>query len=395
MKHPLLMAGLAACLLLSCSKKEKDLQESTPKPEEKITEIPSSLKEALTCLKFDTQGAKMQGDYLILENDIIISKKNLQDKIEAMAKADTSARTSQYALNPDAVLTWANSGGITYFIDPSVNSIPGFGAQWVTAILEGTTDWNNIPSCHVQFTRVMQAAGAELIFYADGSPLLPGCGQNLGGNVVARSRYPEGGNIGAWISINDNISAFFDYNGMVSTIRHEVGHALGFRHSDMYNRIDGGGNEGANSTTTCGQQVFGGNLLLATPDRDLNSVMVSASDGFTNTPFNNFDIRAAQLLYPDDCCAPALSGWAQDVGIGGLKEIRYYLNNIPIGWDAARIQMFDGAGSLMRTWLINGDQTEYGTLPNARHGTFTLRARGVNYRRDFEGTQTSEFTVTF
>jgi Dual-action HEIGH metallo-peptidase len=368
---------LAVLLMIACSK-SGDL--NTNKPDE----ISSELREYIKCLGFDEKNIRVVEDNLILEGDIIIPQKLL---LEKMSNPDNNGDGTgrQYALNTTAVMSYTNSGNISYFIDASVGDIPGNGADWVTAINQAATDWNNIASCQVNFTQVFTAVGAELTFFADNSTTLVACGRNLGANTFAAAKFPVSNNIGDFIAINDN-GPLTDLTGKISIIRHEIGHALGFRHSDMYNRVGSGGNEGANSTGSCGQQVLGGNLLHGTPDRDLTSVMVSATDGFTNINFNNFDIRAAQQLYPDNCCNPAINFlFTEPTGFGG----RSWLNinsSYPIGWHSVRYEITDLNGAAVQNFTVVAipNQTDQ-LLLSRKSGTFNIVSRGVNYRGDFVG----------
>ena len=77
--------------------------------------------------------------------------------------------------------------------------------------------------------------------------------------------------------------------GYVATVlTHEVGHCIGFRHTDYFARVCGGGNEGAGS--------LGAVLIPGTPSSiDNASFMISCTGG--NVPFSNFDKIALDALY--------------------------------------------------------------------------------------------------
>jgi len=82
-------------------------------------------------------------------------------------------------------------------------------------------------------------------------------------------------------------------------ITHELGHCVGFRHSDWYDRrscpAENQGNEG--------QGAIGAILLDGTPVRDDLSVMKACVgfDGFGfDGNFNNNDERALRVMYPDN-----------------------------------------------------------------------------------------------
>ena len=77
--------------------------------------------------------------------------------------------------------------------------------------------------------------------------------------------------------------------GYVATVlTHEVGHCIGFRHTDYMARVCGGGNEG--------QAGIGALLIPGTPSTiDNASFMISCTGG--NVPFSNFDKIALDALY--------------------------------------------------------------------------------------------------
>lgn len=77
--------------------------------------------------------------------------------------------------------------------------------------------------------------------------------------------------------------------GYVATVlTHEVGHCIGFRHTDYFARVCGGGNEGAGS--------LGAVLIPGTPSTiDNASFMISCTGG--NVPFSSFDRIALDAIY--------------------------------------------------------------------------------------------------
>ena len=76
---------------------------------------------------------------------------------------------------------------------------------------------------------------------------------------------------------------------------HEIGHTIGLRHTDFFNRsisCGSGGNEGAGTV--------GAIHIPGTPQMtniDLNSIMLSCFNGLETGEFSNFDITALNFLY--------------------------------------------------------------------------------------------------
>src|SRR5205085_2108446 len=114
-----------------------------------------------------------------------------------------------------------------------------------------------------------------------------------GGNYIASSGFPTGGNPYSSVTYNlhyINIGA----NTVTSTICHEIGHCIGFRHTDYMDRSYscGGGyaNEGASS--------IGAILINGTPSGpDPNSWMLACIGSGVNRPFNANDKTALYYIY--------------------------------------------------------------------------------------------------
>ncbi|MEZ4808851.1 MAG: M57 family metalloprotease [Allomuricauda sp.] len=118
-----------------------------------------------------------------------------------------------------------------------------------------------------------------------------GSGSNEpGGSAV----FPSSGNPGSQVRINmatNNES--INVNEHVAT--HEIGHCLGMRHTDFFNRAiscNSGGNEG--------NAGVGAIHIPGTPAQvnvDMDSVFLSCFNFFTDGEFSNFDVTALRALY--------------------------------------------------------------------------------------------------
>jgi hypothetical protein len=115
-----------------------------------------------------------------------------------------------------------------------------------------------------------------------------------GGNYIASSGFPSSfGDPYPTVKYNrayQNYSAGF----MTTVIAHEVGHCIGFRHTDFMDRSYSCGG----SPTNEGASSIGAILIPGTPSGpDSGSWMLSCLSASTNRPFNNNDKTALSYLY--------------------------------------------------------------------------------------------------
>ena len=105
---------------------------------------------------------------------------------------------------------------------------------------------------------------------------------------VAQALFPaeyvwEPGNVkaGYMVVINDCNSTSTIHGKMREAIKHEIGHTLGFRHSDALN--DGEGDIIENPKPCDDAFVSGRNVICGTPSLDLESIMVHSTSSFGTT----------------------------------------------------------------------------------------------------------------
>ncbi|MEM8939250.1 MAG: M57 family metalloprotease [Bacteroidota bacterium] len=114
----------------------------------------------------------------------------------------------------------------------------------------------------------------------------------VGGSGGGSAGFPSGGDPFKFIQIQSGTSSF-GTNVTEHIITHEMGHCLGLRHTDYFNRslsCGTGGNEGSAGV--------GAVLIPGTPSGfDANSVMLSCFSGNEDGEFGNFDVVALEFLY--------------------------------------------------------------------------------------------------
>ena len=323
-------------------------------------------------------GAKQIDQHILLEGDISIPVAEIAYSMETSRQMDDLLPdTEQFVVNTSGVVTFANVLNMNYFIDSSVPPIAG---DWEGAIRTATQDWENLPNCRVSFNEVTSAGSADIVFYADNSSGLPSCARNLGSGTYAMAEFPGGGEIGSWISINDSDVSSTQAN-RVTVIRHEIGHALGFRHD---NPIGNGEPVNATGSSICGNDVFGANQLVGTPTSDGSSVMVPFIGTSTSINFSSNDQQAATFLYPANYGypAPEITTVQQYYAGGSFKDLRFTMATPTVRMYRYRIER-------LPPWSSTPVQTqEYTTTGNifwlndVPYGTWNFRITCLNYRRD-------------
>ena len=115
------------------------------------------------------------------------------------------------------------------------------------------------------------------------------------GNYLASAGFPtSGGDPYGQVKVNTNQLGGQPLNTVASVIAHEMGHCIGFRHTDYMSRQYSCGGAPSNE----GAGTIGAVLIPGTPSGpDAGSWMLSCIGSGQNRPFNNNDKVALSFLY--------------------------------------------------------------------------------------------------
>ena len=231
--------------------------------------LSADIKAKITALGFGAEEAfAVEGGYIV-ENDIFIATEDLNKPMD-LAHSLIVGNEEQYR---------------------TTNLVTGL-PRTITVSFDTKFSANAKASIRAAIARY-NAENLQLTFSEVGS------GGNIhiqrvnGGNYIASAGFPSGGNPYSTVKFNktyENYSLGF----VTSVIAHEVGHCIGFRHTDYMDRSYSCGGAPTNE----GDGGVGAIHIAGTPTAaDPNSWMLACIGASNDRPFNGNDKTALSTLY--------------------------------------------------------------------------------------------------
>ncbi|QSE98842.1 M57 family metalloprotease [Fulvivirga lutea] len=276
----------AGSIFYSC-----DNAEVAPSEEPISLETMSQIKS----LGFSTEGVIRFEEGYLVENDIYLTDAS----IASMSEPNYIPTVEQYSTNElvcgSRVITiyapeeGATSGGGGKGKKGGGGS-GGYSPAMIAGLDEAISRYNS-ENLTISFQRVTSASGADIVMTR-----LSKRDERQG--VLGSAGFPTNCNPYGEIKMSGVLESSYGLstNGIATIIAHEMGHCIGFRHTDFFDRSIscGGGtaNEGAGS--------IGANHIPGTPTgadlQGAGSWMLACTDG-GNRPFTNADKTALDYLY--------------------------------------------------------------------------------------------------
>ncbi|MGB3465929.1 MAG: M57 family metalloprotease [Cyclobacteriaceae bacterium] len=217
----------------------------------------------------------------VLEGDILVEKAKAMQIINDLVSSEVvdGPNTEQYRTS-QLVSAGSVSNPRTISVIGYTGSCCALTSKMRTALQWAVDNYNRL-NIEIRFSlRFAAATNADMVVYNNGAA---GGGGSAG--------FPSNGNPNKFIQINAGTDAF-STNVNEHVITHEIGHSVGFRHSDYFNRslsCGSGGNEG-----TAG---VGAILIPGTNQFDATSIMAACFSSSEDGEFNNNDITALRFMY--------------------------------------------------------------------------------------------------
>lgn len=265
-----LAAAFAGSIFYSC-----DNAEITPSEDV----VPSVTLEKIQSLGFSTEGViKFEKGYLV-ENDIYLTDYDLDN----MKHADHLPSLEQYSTNELVC------GTQTITVYAPVGGKSGYSAGMIAG-LDLAISRYNAQNLAISFQRVTSSGGADIVM----TRLSKGDERR---GVLGSAGFPSNCNPYGEIKMSGILESSYGLStgGIATIIAHEMGHCIGFRHTDYFDRSISCGGSASNEGTA----GIGANHIPGTPTgatASAKSWMLACTDG-GDRPFNNDDQTALNYLY--------------------------------------------------------------------------------------------------
>ncbi len=232
--------------------------------------VSAAVQQKVAALGFNTTGIQKVAEGYLVEGDIILTENDLNGmptSSELVYANEEHYRTTNLVTGLPRTLSVSISSGAPSYFSTALN----------TAIAR-----YNALNLRLKFTRVTSGGQINVALFYQVS------------NTLGSAGFPSGGNPYPTISMNTYwYSSSTNVNYLASIIAHEMGHCIGYRHTDYMNRAYSCGGSAVNE----GSAGVGAIYITGTPSgASANSWMLACSNG-SDRPFTSADQTALRNVY--------------------------------------------------------------------------------------------------
>lgn len=208
---------------------------------------------ALTNMGFSKSKVKDIGDSYLIDGCLAVNKKELVGTRQAYTGFIVK-----------------NSGNIKVFVQSEVPDV------WKKGTTQAIAEFNKLTGTSLRFSEVARESEANLV-------VRYGYSSDIPNSVIAWAESPSStGLVGRYVNVNSKFVAFKPSESIAKyNMAHEIGHAVGFRHTNLVDMGEGGGIHVTGTAKTDNASVFNGNTA-----------------GNSWAGFSSNDIMAIRTLYP-------------------------------------------------------------------------------------------------
>ncbi len=238
--------------------------------EELLPTVPEDVKMKIARLGFNPKDAYVHENGYIVEGDIFLRKQDLEADLSLspnlIIAQEEQYRTFNLVTGLPRTITISTTGTVVANVNNAINAaISRYNAENLLLTFQRVSSGGNI------VIRIVS-----------------------GGSFIAAAGFPSGGNPYPEIQFNRQYNNW-NVNTLTTVFAHEIGHCIGFRHTDYMNRAfscGSGGNEGQENNGVGAVHIPG------TPTGpDAGSWMLACIGNGVNRPFNTNDKTALNYLY--------------------------------------------------------------------------------------------------